>query len=134
MSDKDQNFIVRLEKAIRERWGEEAIENPKKHWDEKKEKAHEQEVREFYKRKFFKDEKNSKQNYKGFLVTKKLLTKEVERECPVCKSYSFSPSDDLYMAKFECCFDCYIKWVEGIEERWDSGWRPTKEQLNGNNT
>jgi len=131
---KDPNFIVKLEKAISDRWGEEAIENPKKHWTPKKEEKHEEEVKEFYKRKFFKDEKKSKQNYKGFLVTKKLLTRESERDCPVCQSYSFSAKDDMYMARFECCFECYVQWVEEREDRWESGWRPAKEQTNGNNT
>lgn len=131
---EDPNYIVKLEKAISERWGEEAIDNPKKHWTPEKEKKHEEEVKEFYKRKFFKDEKKSKENYKGFLITKKLLTRENERGCPVCHSYSFSAQDDLYMAKFECCFGCYVQWVESREERWKAGWRPTKEQTNGNNT
>ena len=33
-------------------------------------------------------------------------------------------SDDLYMNKFDCCFNCYIQYVEGREARWHSGWRP----------
>lgn len=134
MKKDNPDNIVRLEKAISQRWGEEAIQNPKKYWTPEKEKKHEEEVKEFYKRKFFNDEKKSKENYKGFLITKKLLTRENERECPVCNSYSFSSKDDLYMAKFECCFGCYVKWVEDRKERWESGWRPTKEQINGNNT
>jgi len=134
MSEKDPHFVVKLEKAIEKRWGEETIENPKKYWTPEKEKKHSEEVKEFYKRIAFRQAKNSKEKYKGFLISKKLLSKENERECPVCSSYSFSIKDDLYMAKFECCFDCYIQWVEGREERWESGWRPSKEQINGNNT
>ena len=132
--NKDPNFIVKIEKAIEKRWGTEAIENPKKHWTPEKERRHSEDVREFYKRQAFKNDKNSKEKFKGFLISKKLLTKENERECPVCGSYSFSGKDDLYMSRFECCFDCYIQWVENREERWESGWRPTKEQINGNNT
>ena len=134
MKSDDPNFVVKLEKAIEKRWGTEAIENPKSHWTPEKEKKHSEEVKEFYKRKAFKDAKNSKEKFKGFLVSKKLLSKENERECPVCGSYSFSAKDDLYMSKFECCFRCYIQWVEDREERWESGWRPSKEQINGNNT
>lgn len=134
MNRDDPNFIVKLEKAIGERWGDEAVDNPKKHWTPEKEQKHSEEVKKFYKRKFFKDSKNPKQKYKGFLISKKLLTRENTRECPVCGSYSFSASDDLYMARFECCFNCYIQWVEGREERWESGWRPPKEQIDGNNT
>lgn len=133
-NSKDPNFIVKLEKAITDRWGEETIENPKKHWTPEKEKLHEKEVKEFYKKKFQKQQKESKENYKGFLVTKKLLNRESNRECPVCSSYSFSVKDDLYMARFECCFGCYVQWVEHRENRWLAGWRPTKEQIDGNNT
>ena len=35
-----------------------------------------------------------------------------------CKRYSFNLKDDVYMNKFECCFECYIKYVEGREELW----------------
>jgi len=134
MSKDDPNFVAKLEKAISERWGDEAIENPKKHWNPEKEQKHSEEIKQFYKRKFFAADKNSKEKYKGFLVSKKLLTRENERECPVCGSYSFSSRDDLYMTRFNCCFSCYVQWVEDREDRWESGWRPTKEQINGNNT
>ncbi len=73
-------------------------------------------------------EKAIKEKYKGFLVSKKLLTRENKRDCPVCKQYSFSAKDDLYMSKFECCFNCYIQYVEDREERWESGWRPPREK------
>ena len=133
---EDPNYVVKLERAIKEKYGEEAIQNPKKSWNKEKEEKHEEQTKEFYKRKFFKDEKNPKQNYKGFLVSKKLLSRESNRECPVCENYSFSFDDDIYMLKFECCFDCYIQYVESREERWRSGWRPNvKEKTkNGNNT
>ena len=41
--------------------------------------------------------------------------------------------DDLYMNKFECCHTCYIQWVEGREERWESGWRPEKQDASKRN-
>ncbi len=134
MKNDDPNFVVKIERAIEQRWGPEAIENPKKHWTPEKEEKHSKEVKEFYKREASKKTKNSKEKFKGFLISKKLLTKENERECPVCESYSFSEKDDLYMARYECCFNCYVKWVDGREDRWLSGWRPTKEQIHGNNT
>jgi hypothetical protein len=27
------------------------------------------------------------------------------------------------------CSDCYIQWIEGREPRWDSGWRPSPEEV-----
>ena len=38
MKEKDLNYIAGLEKAIKKKYGPEAIENPAKHWDEEKEK------------------------------------------------------------------------------------------------
>ena len=131
---KDLNWIAKLEKAIAQKYGFEAIENPKKHWTPEKEEKHQKETEEFYRRKYFKDTKSSKENYKGFLINKKLLTRESDRNCPVCGSYSFSAQDDLYMQRYKCCFSCYVTWVEDREARWNSGWRPNKEQIDGNNT
>ena len=64
----------------------------------------------------------------GFLINKKLLTRDHNRTCPVCRKYSFRSKDDLYMNKFEACFGCYVRFVEGREERWASGWRPNEEK------
>ena len=124
MKNDDLNFIVKLEKAISDRWGAEAIENPKKHWTPEKEKKHTEEVKKFYKRKFFRDSKNSKEKYKGFLISKKLLNKEPRKNCPVCGAFPKKSMDDVCLVKFECCYKCFIQYVEGREERWIKGWRP----------
>ena len=75
-------------------------------------------------------QKDEKVEVNGILVAKKLLNKESNRTCPVCDTYSFSVKDDVYMNKYDCCWKCYIQWVEDREERWLSGWRPN----NGNDT
>ena len=49
----------------------------------------------------------------GVLISKELLNKESERSCPTCNTYSFKSVDDLYMTKFDCCYKCYIQWIEG---------------------
>ena len=33
-------------------------------------------------------------------------------------------NDDIYFTKFDCCETCYIKYVDGREQRWLEGWRP----------
>ena len=38
MSDKDWDKLAAFEKAIRQKYGEEAIQNPKANWNEEKEK------------------------------------------------------------------------------------------------
>ena len=35
--------------------------------------------------------------------------------------------DDVFMNKFDCCFRCYIQWIDGREERWATGWRPKSD-------
>lgn len=118
---KDLNEIASIEKAIKEKYGEEAIQNPKKSWSEEKEKKYLEELKEFYAKK----EKNRKVEKKdGFLIKNKKASNTQQRTCPVCGAYSFAGKDDLYMNKFECCFKCYIEYVEDREERWKTGWRP----------
>ena len=90
---QDPNYLVKLEKAISKKYGSETIENPRKHWTESDEEEYENQ-----------------------------LNRELaRRSCPVCKTYSFNLKDDAYMSKFECCFKCYIKHIQGTpegEERW----------------
>ena len=123
MSEKDLNKIAKFEKAIKEKYGESAIQNPKSSWNEEKEKKYLADLKKFYS-----NEKTNKTytDKDGFTVkeTKRKSASSSSRNCPVCSSYSFSLEDDLYMTKYECCFECYIKFVEGREERWKTGWRP----------
>ena len=124
MSKKDPDYVVKVERAIAEKYGAEAVDNPKKFWNQEKEKKHVEQLKQFYKDKEEKEAKKVRKN--NFLVSEKFLNNENSRECPVCGLYSFHLKDVLYMHKFECCFDCYIQYVEGREERWKTGWRPNK--------
>jgi len=126
MSDK-QDYIAKLEKAIAQKYGDEATHNPRRFWDEDKEKGYiEQSQAE--QQKFAKNaESQDKVEQDGFLINKKLLIRDTNRSCPVCNKYSFDARNELYMNKFECCWKCYIQWIEDREERWLSGWRPAKE-------
>ena len=121
MKKKDLNEIAKIEKAIKEKYGEEAIQNPKGSWDKEKEAKYLEDLKSFYKR----SERQKTTEVVGDIRIKtKKTNHEVDRTCPVCGSYSFSGRDDLYMTKFECCSQCYVKYVEDREERWKSGWRP----------
>ena len=123
---KDLNQIVKVEKAIAQKYGEDAIANPKHYWNEEKEKAYIEQLKELSQ-----IEKNNDKDQKievdGIFISKKLLTKDTNRTCPICSVYSFDLKDDLYMNRFECCHKCYVQWVEGREERWKTGWRPNKK-------
>ena len=48
--------------------------------------------------------------------------------CPVCSSLMKGKSS-LTWYKYKCCIDCVIEWIEGREERWLSGWRPSAEEI-----
>jgi len=49
--DLDYNEIAKYEKAIKDKYGTEAIQNPKKLWDEDKEKAYLEDLKKFYNKK-----------------------------------------------------------------------------------
>ena len=131
MKKRDQNYIVKVEKAIEKKYGRETIQHPKAHWNEEKEKDYIEQSKELLLRDYNRKQKEEKIEVDGVLISKKLLNRDSNRHCTVCDSYSFNGKDDVYMSKFGCCFQCYVKWIEGREERWNSGWRPEKEQIDG---
>ena len=134
MSKKDPNDIAAIEKAIAQKYGEEAIKNPRADWDESKEKEYLQQMRELYARVAKNREHEEKVDVNGIKVTKKLLNRESLKCCPVCGTFPKKSMDDVCLVKFECCSKCYVQYVEGREERWLEGWRPNlKEEIkNGN--
>ena len=130
MSNKDWNNLAKIEQAISKKYGDDAIQNPKANWTDDKEKDYLIQIRKLTEKEYSLLEKDEKVELNGILVPKKLLNKESNRTCDVCSVYSFDVRDDVYMNKYDCCFKCYIQWVEDREERWQSGWRPN----NGNGT
>ena len=124
MKEKDYEYIATVERAIEEKYGEETIQHPRANWDEDKEKQYLEQIKDLQQKQRKISEAKDKVEVDGFLMSKKLLNKDSKRACPVCKAYSFQKKDDVYMNKFDCCFECYIQWVEGREDRWKTGWRP----------
>ena len=125
---KDLNYIAALEKAIAKKYGKEAIANPKSNWDEEKEEEYVKQREQLYEKERKVKEKSEKLEKDGFLLPSYLINKTSERVCPVCEVYSFNLQDDLYMNKFQCCYDCYVQYVEGREARWQEGWRPHEKK------
>jgi len=120
---RDPNYAIKVEKAIAEKYGEEAVINPKSQWDDEKEKEYLEQLKSNYRQE---KQESTMKDLNGVLISKELLNRESKRSCPTCSTYSFKSVDDLYMTKFDCCLKCYIQWVEGREERWKKGWRPNK--------
>ena len=121
---KDANYVVRVEKAIAEKYGKQTVENPRASWTPEKEEEYQEQLKKFLDRTHQSAAEKEKVEINGVLISKKLLNRDANRTCPVCSEYSFSFKDDVYMNKYECCFECYVKHVEGREERWQTGWRP----------
>ena len=129
---KNWDLIAKIEKQIKEKYGEEAVKSPAQGWTDEQEEEHLEKLRlAALKQREMESGLEKVELSQGVFVTKKLLMKESNRTCPVCSAYSFDKRDDLYMSKFECCFKCYIDYVEGREDRWKTGWRPNKENKNG---
>jgi len=121
---KDLNYIARLEKAIKQKYGSEAIQNPRSNWGPDKEKEYLEQIKLIDQKHRLREEETQKVEIDGFLVSKKLINRDSNRKCSVCEYYSFNLQDDIYMLKYECCEKCFIQYVEDREERWLNGWRP----------
>jgi len=122
---EDPNYIAKLEQAIAKKYGQETIQNPKGNWDEEKEKDYEDQIKKLSEKEQAIEEQDEMVEVDGVLLSKKLFTREsTKRTCPVCTEYSFKIRDDVFMNKFDCCYKCYIQWIEGREDRWKTGWRP----------
>tara|TARA_R100000808_G_scaffold10361_1_gene27542 strand:+ start:340 stop:723 length:384 start_codon:yes stop_codon:yes gene_type:complete len=123
--DKDWDYIAKIEKAINQKYGKEAIVNPNSNWSEAKEKEYLEQLKEMNVKQTSLDEQQEKVEADGFLINKKLLTRETTiLNCPVCSKRLKTVKDDIYNNKFECCHRCYIEYIEDREERWLKGWRP----------
>jgi len=128
----DPDYIAGVEKAIKEKYGDETISNPKSNWDDDKEQEYLDELKKMAQKDRAAHYKKEVIDNNGILITKKLIKKDdVQRMCPVCDTYSFKTKDDVYMKKFDCCYECYIQFIDGREERWKSGWRPQLGEKNG---
>ena len=131
MKEKDLNYIAGLEKAIKKKYGAAAIENPASYWNEDKEKVYLEQLQELVKKQQKFEAYIEPENVRGVLITQKLFNKDNKTSCPVCKTKKRKINDEIYYIKFECCYKCYIEFVEDREERWLKGWRP--ENVTKNN-
>jgi hypothetical protein len=125
-SKQDPNYVIKVEKAIADKYGADTVQHPAKDWTPEKEQAYIEQLGLFNKKLRKLSEKTEKVEVQGVLISKKLLNKDSNRVCSTCETYSFNSKDDIYMNKYDCCFQCYIQWVENREERWATGWRPNK--------
>ena len=127
---KDYNYIASVEKAIAEKYGKCAAQDFRGSWDEESEKDYLGQIRK-------KNEIKNRDNFKkeetlvgDIRITRRAKEEEeASRICPVCKTYSFSMKDELYMNRFQCCHKCFYDFVDGQQNRWADDWRPNTDQL-----
>ena len=124
MKEKDLNHIAAVEKAIKKKYGDEAIQNPAKFWDEEKERDYLEQLKDFVDKQRKHELDNAPENVDGILITKKLLNKERKINCPVCSGLIRKINDEIYLLQYDCCDKCYVQYVEDREQRWLEGWRP----------
>ena len=120
MKEKDPNYLVKLEKAIAEKYGDDAVINPKSLWDTEKEKEYLKQLKEEQVKKKKDIEDKKKVENKGFYISKDLISRDVRNICPMCEKYFLYKIDELYFIKYECCQKCYIKYVEGREKEYST--------------
>ena len=122
MNKSDYNYIAAVEKAITKKYGKDTVQDFRSDWQQEKEKDYLDQLK--VKRIKRQRRKTRRERIEIDDVVINRATKSV-RVCPVCKTYSFSAGDDLYMNRFDCWQQCYIEHVEFREERWQDGWRPS---------
>ena len=125
---KELDRIAAVEKAISQKYGKEAVQNPRSEWSEEKEKEYIEQMKDFYKAKSLKEKWEDKIDVNGIKATKKLLNRESLKTCSICGAFPKKSMDDVCLLKFECCSSCYIQHIEGREERWKKGWKPNETQ------
>ena len=124
---KDWDTIAAVEKAIAQKDGKLAVQDFRAEWAPEKEEEY---LKQIKSRRHQNKDSIGETIVKGDVVINKRNKKQkTERTCPVCKTYSFSRRDDLYMNRFDCCERCYIVFVVNREERWRDGWRPDDDQV-----
>ena len=124
MKKKDLNYVAGLEKAIKKKYGELAVQNPASGWDSEKEQEYLKQLEALVEKQQRHKVDSEPENVNGILISRKLLTRESITNCPVCRTKIKTINDDIYLVKFECCEKCYFQHVDGREERWLEGWRP----------
>jgi len=129
MSKKDFNYIAGVELAIVKKYGRIAAQDFRSGWDPHMEKEYLRQLRERNKKVSSDACRKHTQTVGDVQITKRSSSAETDRTCHVCKTYSFSLKDDLYMNRFDCCYPCYLDFVIAREKDWMAGRRPSEEQI-----
>tara|TARA_R100000005_G_C4988485_1_gene196288 strand:+ start:173 stop:583 length:411 start_codon:yes stop_codon:yes gene_type:complete len=126
---KENKYIADLERAIADKYGKLSVQDFRKEWDENKEKEYLSSAKSLRLKKEHFRSNVERMQIGDINIVKRRPLKSADRTCPVCKTYSFSSRDDLYMNRFSTCHRCYEDFICGLEDKWNDGWRPTDKQI-----
>ena len=76
---------------------------------------------------FRRSSQKERQRWSEIFKLKERTSHSVNKHVPSVALFIFQQIN--YMTKYECCFNCYIQYIEDREERWKSGWRPNNNYL-----
>ena len=93
---KDYDHIAAVEKAIAEKYGKDAAQDIRADWGDEKEKEYLNQIKNLNNNKHH-QAKLTTEIAENTFISEKVNRRKDERQCPVCKTYSFSMKDDLYM-------------------------------------
>jgi len=65
----------------------------------------------------------------GFLIIKPKKNNVIPFVCPLCDLLMRNQNDILSYHKNKVCFSCETHLLIPNKKKWDTGWRPTKQQI-----
>lgn len=108
MKKIDYDQIAAYEKAIAQKYGDIAIQNPASYWTPEKEKEYLKQLKKTIEI----DNSNKVLSEAGFLLDKKLVNISKICFCNKCKHKITTLNDKVYFNKLNVCERCYIIYYE----------------------
>ena len=109
--------LEKLEKHIRINYGEIAIVNPKSLWNKEKEDKFREDFLRLEREK--KEKQEIIEEVDGIVVRKNKKNNKIEeKKCLRCNLIIKNSIDIVSYEKFECCYNCYIKYFEDREKKF----------------
>jgi hypothetical protein len=108
---KDPAYAAKLEKAIAEKYGAEAVVNPRSLWTPEDEEKY-----QVAERAPTVEPTPVEEEKEGYVFEVAKLLRRDTRVCSKCGTYSLKSQDGLYLTKFSMCYRCFLK--EEVVMRW----------------
>jgi len=126
---RNPDYIAAVEKAITEKYGKNTVQDFRNEWEDNKEKEYLNQLKGLRSKRDRLARAREEIIVGDIKITKRRTKQKDARTCPLCKTYSFSRRDDLYMNRFKSCYECYTDFIQYREEAWKNGDRPTQEHI-----